>query len=34
MVTFPPLSPLAPESRKGLLELARVHDPIVLSWGK
>ena len=29
-----PMPALPPESRKGLLELAKVQDPVVLRWGK
>jgi 4-hydroxy-tetrahydrodipicolinate synthase len=29
-----PLSPLHPETRKGLIEIARRLDPLVLRWGK
>mgnify|MGYP001166681609 FL=1 len=29
-----PLPPLSPESRKGLLELARAQYPVALNWGK
>ncbi|RDI59750.1 hypothetical protein DES45_1031, partial [Microvirga subterranea] len=28
-----PLQPLHPETRKGLLEIARRLDPVVLRWG-
>ena len=29
-----PLRPLHPETRKGLLELAREANPLALRWGK
>ena len=29
-----PMPALPPESRKGLLELAKVQEPVVLRWGK
>ncbi|MDP6766470.1 MAG: dihydrodipicolinate synthase family protein, partial [SAR324 cluster bacterium] len=29
-----PMPALPPESRKGLLELAKIQDPVVLRWGK
>ena len=29
-----PLMPLHPETRKGLIEIARRVDPLVLRWGR
>ena len=32
--TRAPLGPVSPRTRRGLLELAARHDPLILRWGR